>query len=305
MNKSILISVTSALIFAGSLTTLAQQQPLYSQYMFNGVVINPAHMSLENEYSNLTIMNRQQWVGIPGAPKTTTLTFTMPINTSRTSIGLLAVQDAAGVNTQTKIDLLLSQAITLGENTYLAVGASGGISILKEDDLSLNAAYDPLFSANVVSTTGDVGFGITFFTSRFFVGASAPSFRQLTLKTNGGYNIQGTSNYYLSSGYLFDVSPMLKFKPTVLIKQVDAGPIQAEATANFLLNDIIWIGLGWRQDESIIGITQFQLTNSIKLSYSYDYVTAQELQTIQQGSHEISLSFRFGSKGRIVSPCFF
>ena len=115
----------------------------------------------------------------------------------------------------------------------------------------------------------------------------------------------GVSHYYLSSGYLFDLTPMLKFKPTVLIKKAGEGPIEGEATANFLLNNVIWIGVGWRQSESIIGITQFQLTNSIKLSYSYDYITQKELQTIQQGSHEISLSFRFGSKGRIVSPSYF
>ena len=152
---------------------------------------------------------------------------------------------------------------------------------------------------------GGIGFGLLFFTDRFFAGLSAPAFRQLTLKKDNDYAVQGVSNYYFSSGYLFDISPMLKFKPTLLLKKVGEGPVQGEATANFLLNNVVWIGLGWRQDESIIGITQVQLTNNIKLSYSYDYITQNELQTIQQGSHEIALSFRFGSKGRIVSPSYF
>jgi type IX secretion system PorP/SprF family membrane protein len=303
MRKSIIVFIVFITLFF-YMAAKAQQQPLYSQYVFNGVVLNPAHMSMESEYSNVTLMNRQQWVGIPGAPKTTTLSFTTPINATKTSIGLLAVQDQAGVNTQTAVDLLLSQSINLAENAYLAVGASIGLHVLREEDLKLNASNDPLFNKNITTTSGAVGFGLTFFTDRFFIGVSAPSFRQLTLK-NSAYDVAGVSHYYLSSGYLFDLTPMLKFKPTVLIKKVGEGSIQGEATANFLLNNVIWIGAGWRQSESIVGITQFQLTNSIRLSYSYDYITQKELQTIQQGSHEISLSFRFGSKGRIVSPSYF
>lgn len=302
MRKSIIVFILSFPCFVMGVN--AQQQPLYSQYVFNGVVINPAHISMESEYSNITLMNRQQWVGIPGAPKTTTLSVSMPINATKTSIGLLAVQDKAGVNTQTQANLLVAQRITLAENAYLAVGASAGINVLKEEDLLLGAPNDPLFNKNLTSTSGDIGFGLTFFTDRLFVGLSAPSFRKLSLKNNA-YDIAGVSHYYLSSGYLFDLTPMLKFKPTLLIKKIGEGSIQGEATANFLLNNIIWVGLGWRQAESIIGITQFQLTNSIKLSYSYDYVTKKELQTVQQGSHEISLSFRFGTKGRIVSPSYF
>lgn len=303
MKKIFTLFTVSISLF--SVKSIAQQQPLYSQYVFNPVVINPAAMSLENEYSNFTLMNRQQWVGIPGAPKTTTLTFSTPINATKTSLGLLAVQDKAGVNTQTAISLMVSQGITLSENTYLSVGVTAGINILRENNLDLNAANDPLFNKNETGTRGDIGFGVMFFTDRFFVGLSAPSFRKLTILKSNNYDIQGESFYYLSSGYLFDLSPMLKFKPTILLKKIGPAQIQGEGTLNFLLNNIIWLGVGMRQGESIIGMTQFQLTNSIKLSYSYDYVTMKELQTIQQGSHEISLSFRFGSKGRIVSPSYF
>lgn len=303
MKKSITTFIIASMVLVIA-ETKAQQQPLYSQYVFNGVVINPAHMSLENEYSNVTIMNRQQWVGIPGAPKTFTLSFSTPINATKTSLGLLAVQDKAGVNTLTDINLLLSQSISLAENSYLAAGINAGVNILNQDNLSLNATNDPSYSQNINSTKMAVGFGLTFFTDRFFVGISSPSFRQLALG-NKDYYVQDVSSYYLSSGYLLDISPMLKFKPTVLLKKIGGGYIQAEGTANFLLNNVVWIGLGWRQDESIIGITQIQLTNNIKLCYSYDYLIQKELQTIQKGSHEVALSFRFGSKGRIVSPSYF
>jgi type IX secretion system PorP/SprF family membrane protein len=305
MNKIFTTLIMSSFWAFVGMKAYSQQQPLYSQYMFNGVVINPAHMAMENEYSNFTLMNRQQWVGIKGAPKTTTLSINTPINATKTSIGLLGVNDQAGSDTQTEVNLLVSQSISLAENAYLAVGASAGINILKENDLSLNASYDPLFNRDRTSTRGDVGFGISFFTDRFFIGFSAPSFRKLTLKTTNNYDVKGDSHYYLSCGYLFDIAPSLKFKPTVLVKKIGEGRISQEVTANFLLNNVIWIGAGWRESESIIGITQFQMTNSIKLSYSYDYVTKRELQTIQQGSHEIALSFRFGRKGRIVSPSYF
>jgi len=303
MKKSITtLFAVSILLFTTEIK--AQQQPLYSQYVFNGVVINPAHMSLENEYSNVTIMNRQQWVGIPGAPRTFTLSFSTPINATKTSVGLLAVQDKAGVNTLSDVNLLLSQSINLSENAYLSVGVNAGVNILNQDNLSLNQSIDPKFSQNINSTKMAVGLGITFFTDRFFAGISSPSFRQLALK-NKEYYLQDVTSYYFSSGYLFDISPMLKFKPTILLKKIGGGYIQAEGTANFLLNNVIWVGLGWRQEESIIGITQIQLTNNIKLCYSYDYLTQKELQSIQKGSHEIALSFRFGSKGRIVSPSYF
>lgn len=302
MRKSIIVFILSFPLFIVGVK--AQQQPLYSQYVFNGTVLNPAHMSLESEYSNVTLMNRQQWVGIPGSPKTTTLSVSLPINATKTSLGLLAVQDKAGVNTQTTANLMVAQRINLAENAFLSVGASAGINVLREEDLALGAPNDPLFNKNITSTSGDVGFGVTFFTDRLFVGLSAPAFRKLTLK-NSAYDITGVAHYYLSSGYLFDLTPMLKFKPTILLKKIGQGAPQGEATFNFLLNNVIWLGLGWRQSESIVGITQFQITNSLKLSYSYDYITKKELQTIQQGSHEISLSFRFGTKGRIVSPSYF
>lgn len=305
MKKNITVFIVASIVLLlVTSETKAQQQPLYSQYVFNGVVINPAHMSLENEYSNVTLMNRQQWVGIPGAPKTFTLSFSTPINATKTSLGILAVQDKAGVNTLSDINLLLSQSISLAENSYLAVGVNAGVNILNQDNLSLNATNDVAFQRNITSTKMAVGFGLTFFTDRFFVGLSSPSFRQLALK-NKEYYLQDVSNYYLSSGYLFDISPMLKFKPTVLLKKIGGGYIQAEGTANVLINNVIWVGLGWRQDESVIGLTQIQLTNNIKLCYSYDYLIQTELQNIQKGSHEIALSFRFGSKGRIVSPSYF
>lgn len=304
MKKGIATFIIASIVL-GTIKTKAQQQPLYSQYVFNGVVINPAHMSLENEYSNVTLMNRQQWVGIPGAPKTFTLSFSTPVNATKTSLGLLAVQDKAGVNTLTDINVLLAQSINLSENSYLSVGVNAGVNILNQDNLSLNASNDPSFNANINSTKMSVGFGLTFFTDRFFVGISSPSFRQLAMKNKNYYAIQDVTSYYLSSGYLMDISPMLKFKPTVLLKKIGGSYIQAEATANFLLNNVIWVGLGWRQEESIVGITQVQLTNNIKLCYSYDYLIQTELQSIQKGSHEIALSFRFGSKGRIVSPSYF
>lgn len=303
MKKSIAAFIVASIVL-GAVESKAQQQPLYSQYMFNGVVLNPAHMSLENEYSNVTIMNRQQWVGIPEAPKTITLSFSAPINATKTSLGLLAVQDKAGVSTLSDIKLMAAQSINLSENAYLSVGINGGISILNQDNLRLNQSNDEAFRYNINTTRMTVGFGLTFFTDRFFAGFSAPSFKQLSLK-NKNYYVDEVTNYYFSSGYLFDVSPMIKFKPTALLKKVGDGYIQAEATANVLLNNIIWIGLGWRQEESIIGLAQVQLTNNIKLCYSYDYLIQKELQTIQKGSHEIALSFRFGSKGRIVSPSYF
>lgn len=305
MNRFFIFFIILFLFIAEDRVAIAQQQPLYSQYMFNGVVINPAHIATENEYSNITLMHRQQWVGIPGAPKTNTLSFSTPINATKTSLGLLAVQDKAGVNTQTEIAILVSQSINLAENAYLAIGASAGANFLKQDDLLLNASNDPLFDKNISSTRGDVGFGITFFTDRFFVGLSAPSFRKLSLINSSNYDIKGDSHYYISSGYLFDLTPIIKFKPTVLLKKIGESQITGEITANILLNNVIWIGAGWRQSESLIGMTQFQFTNSIKLCYSYDYVTKRELQTVQQGSHEVALSFRFGSKGRIVSPSYF
>lgn len=311
MNKYFTLFAVSLSLITISANTAAQQQPLYSQYVFNGVVINPAHIATENEYTNITLMHRQQWIGIPGAPKTYTLSFSVPINATKTSIGVLAVQDEAAVDTQKEVNILLAQNITLEENVYLAVGASAGISVFQEDNLRLNAHDDIMFNKNLSSTRANVGFGVTFFTEHFFLGVSAPAFRKLTVRTvplvqgNKSGNSIGKSSYYLSSGYLWDISPTLKIKPTALLKKIGEEQITGEMTVNFLLNNIIWIGAGWRQGESIMGITQFQLTNSLKLCYSYDYITKRELQTIQDGSHEISCSFRFGSKGRIVSPSYF
>ncbi|MBP4136912.1 PorP/SprF family type IX secretion system membrane protein [Flavobacterium geliluteum] len=282
----------------------AQQSPLYSQYIYNSSLINPAFMSMD-EYSSVNVMYRYQWVGVPGAPKTGVVSFYTPVGGGKTSLGAIVSRDEIGVDSDTKINVLLSQNVRLGDNSFLALGFTTGIGVFKEDNNLLNNVdNDPRFNEPRNFTRGDIGFGINYFSDRFFAGFSIPSFSKIDVSSNNDFKLDSEKVMYFYTGYLFDLSGDLKFRPSVLLKKGNFD-IQAEAQANFLIHDFFWIGAGWRQDESILFLTQFQLTPGLKFSYSYDYGQIGKLNRINSGSHEFSLSYRFSNREKIVRPSYF
>ncbi|MBF7093660.1 PorP/SprF family type IX secretion system membrane protein, partial [Flavobacterium sp. ALJ2] len=163
---------------------------------------------------------------------------------------------------------------------------------------------DSRFNESRNFTRGDIGFGINYFSDRFFAGFSIPSFSKIKVKYDENIKLDSDRVMYFYTGYLLDLTGDLKFKPLLLLKKGNFD-VQAEAQANFLIHDLFWVGAGWRQDESILFLTQFQLTPGLKFSYSYDYAQIGKLKSANSGSHEFALTYRFNNREKIVRPSYF
>lgn len=281
----------------------AQQEPIYSQYMFNGMIINPAYPSMD-ESSSLTAVGRNQWVGVEGAPKTATASFYTPLKASNTSIGVSLMNEKITVNSQTAVNFNISQRVKLNEKLYLALGLKGGMSQFREDNLSLTTT-DPAFAHNQSYWKTDIGFGFMLFTDRFFVGISSPTFKSFDLG-NSVNKVVVQSHYYIQSGYLFTLNEDVKLKPNVLLRMVKGTGFQYDLNANVLLKNLVWLGASWRSEKTITGLIQVQATKNLQIGYSYDSPMQSNLKGAQTVSHELMVNYRFSwSKWKVVAPRYF
>ncbi|RBL92196.1 PorP/SprF family type IX secretion system membrane protein [Chitinophaga flava] len=285
------------------LQSRAQQQPIYSQYMFNGMIINPAYPSMD-ESSSLTAVGRNQWVGVDGAPKTATASFYTPLRATNTSLGVSLTNEKITVNSQTGVHFNVSQRVKLNEKLYLAMGLKGGMSQYREDNTSLYTS-DPVFAQNQSYWKTDIGFGFMVFTDHFFIGLSSPTFKSFDLG-NSVNKVAVASHYYLQSGYLITVNDNVKFKPNVLLRLVKGAGLQYDLNANILLKNLVWLGASWRSEKTMTGLVQVQLNKNLQLGYSYDTPMQSNLKGAQSVSHEIMINYRFSwSKWKVVAPRYF
>ncbi|SHK74844.1 type IX secretion system membrane protein, PorP/SprF family [Chitinophaga jiangningensis] len=281
----------------------AQQEPIYSQYMFNGMVINPAYPSMD-ESSSLTAVGRNQWVGVDGAPRTLSASFYTPIKATNTSLGVSMINEKITVNSQTQLNFNISQRVKLNEKVYIALGLKGGMAQYREDNSSLSTT-DPVFAQNQSYWKSDVGFGLMLFTDRFFVGLSSPTFQSFDL---GGklYKVTAKSHYYLQTGYLFTLTDDVKFKPNLLLRAVTGAGLEYDINANVLLKNLVWLGASWRSEKTITGLVQIQATKNLQIGYSYDTPLQSNLRGAQTVSHELMINYRFAwNKWKVVAPRYF
>ncbi|HVI46712.1 MAG TPA: type IX secretion system membrane protein PorP/SprF [Chitinophaga sp.] len=304
MNKFLMKALwITVLCWCCYLRVQAQQEPIYSQYMFNGMIINPAYPSMD-ESSSLTAVGRNQWVGVEGAPKTATASFYTPLKASNTSIGVSLMNEKITVNSQTAVNFNISQRVKLNEKLYLALGLKGGMSQFREDNLSLTTT-DPAFAHNQSYWKTDIGFGFMLFTDRFFVGISSPTFKSFDLG-NSVNKVVVQSHYYIQSGYLFTLNEDVKLKPNVLLRMVKGTGFQYDLNANVLLKNLVWLGASWRSEKTITGLIQVQATKNLQIGYSYDSPMQSNLKGAQTVSHELMVNYRFSwSKWKVVAPRYF
>ncbi|TDO24071.1 PorP/SprF family type IX secretion system membrane protein [Pedobacter duraquae] len=294
-----------------SISASAQQDAMYTQYMFNTLAINPAYAGSRNVVS-ATALARSQWTGIEGAPKTGTFTIDAPIMDKRFGIGLQLMTDKLGVTQTNAAAVSLAYRIRLDEAS-LSFGVQGNVSQYRSNLSSVitgsTSAYDPAFANDVRKTLFNFGTGVYYTTDKFFLGLSAQDLIPNALSDQGttGDRIAGKQalHVFLSSGYVFPVSDDFKLKPSFLIKYVHGAPIEGDINGTLWIKDVIGIGAQYRTKADVSGILEIQATPQFRIGYSYDRSTTR-LQNFNSGSHEIMLRFEFGSeRGRIISPRYF
>lgn len=296
----------ASLLLFSACSGFAQQRPMFTQYMFNGLVINPAYASVDEALS-VTAVHRQQWTGFNGAPNTQTLSAHSPICESNTAVGLLLSRDQIGISLVDQAALMsVSQRVRVGYDTWLAVALSAGFSQYRSDygnSTDQISSVDPMFQ-NESNLNLNLGAGMMLFSNTFYAGLSVPTFTAKRITTISSQPTTERPHAFFYGGVLLDPEGFVKAKPNLLLKYVPGSPLQADVNMNVLFADIFWVGASWRSFDSIDLMTQIQVMRNLQVGYSYDF-TPTALGSAQRGSHEIMLRLRVPVKGRGFPRCFF
>jgi hypothetical protein len=307
------------LVLLGIFSSNAQQDPQYTQYMYNTQVVNPAYAG-SREALSFGLLYRTQWVGFEGAPKTGTFTVNSPIGSlDNMGLGLSIVRDELGPSIESNVNIDYSYSINTSDNAKVSFGLKAGLDILDVDFTKLNIAdQGDIFENNIDNKLQpQIGAGVYYNTDKFYAGLSVPNF--LTSKhfdkstlddiQNGGFDGSVTAaerlHYFLIAGYVFDVSDNLKFKPATLVKAVSGSPLQWDVSANFLLYDKVTLGAAYRWSAAMSALVGFQATDEIFIGFGYDYQTT-DIESYSDGSYEVMLRFDlFKKPERVLTPRFF
>jgi len=310
------IAVKIGLVMLIYTQTHAQQDPQFTQYMYNMSVVNPAYATAEEDILNVGGLYRTQWVGLKGAPKSGTFFMHTPVN-EKIELGISFANDQIGdVVQENNIYADFAYVLPVGLKNKLSLGIKGGLTFFNSDftgfDLQSGAAStDIAFDENINKTFPNVGIGAFYFSDNYYIGLSAPNLLSTKhLETENGIKSTGVESvhYFLTGGYVFDINEKLKLKPAFLVKGVGGAPLSLDLTANVLINEKLEAGLGYRLEDAISALVNFRITEQLRIGYSYDYTTS-NLSDFSSGSHEIFVLFDldlFGLKrGYDRSPRFF
>lgn len=301
--KGIIIS----LLFV-TISSFAQQDAQYTQYMYNTTNINPAYAGSRGAIS-IFGLHRTQWVGFEGAPITNAAAINAPLENTNLGIGLSFVNDKIGPSDQTAISADVSYTIQTSDTYKLSFGLKATANLLNVDYTKLDRfdLADPQFQNNINNEfSPNIGAGVFYYSDKFYVGASIPNFLEVQHYNDTKSASESTKmHYYLIGGYVFDLSPSIQFKPSFLSKIVSGAPLQMDLSANFLFNEKFVLGAAWRIDAALTAMAGFQISDGLFIGYGYDFETTQ-LANYNSGSHEIFLRFEiFKSLDKKLTPRFF
>ncbi len=303
------------LLFATVHNTFAQQDPQYTQYMYNTQIVNPAYAG-SREALSFGVLGRTQWVNLDGSPATGTFTVNSPIGLyDNMGLGLSIVHDQIGPAVESNIVVDFSYSLLLKSLNKLSFGLKAGIDVLDVDyaKLKIFDFGDPFFQNNIDNQLQpQVGAGIYYNTDKFYAGFSVPNFlntkhfdESSLANTDPGSIAIERLHYFLIAGYVFDVNDNLKFKPASLVKMVSGSPLQWDISANFLINEKFTLGASYRWSASLSALAGFQISRSIFAGMAYDYQST-AIENYSNGSYEVFLRFDiFNGPDRMMTPRFF
>lgn len=298
------------LLIIGLGTTLfGQLRPLYDQYQLNGLAINPAY-SGSQEALSVGLIARNQWIGFEGAPKTITLSIHTPMRSDKVNLGMLILNDRTGSKTETGFLVNYAYRIYLGTGK-LSFGLAAGFTGISTDRdmVRYNDPGDELIlNPGTRAFIPEMSFGIYYYTDRYFAGFSMPYFLKHQLdEKSGRYRSSfnpSSADYMLFTGYQFTLSDKYDLVPSVLIKSDSFRSAQADINCNLVYNKKVWLGTGYRSDNSLLFLLQYQVNNQFRVAYTYGYELS-ELSHYQKGTHEIMLLYNFKYMVNVKSPRYF
>jgi type IX secretion system PorP/SprF family membrane protein len=312
--KKLLIYKIQLFLLLMSMMAAAQQDPQYTQYMYNMSVLNPAYATDNPDVINFGALYRAQWVGSVGGPTTGSFFAHSPI-AKKVEMGLSVIHDQIGdVVNETNVFVDFAYVLKLNESNKLSFGVKGGATFFNttfDGFVYSDELPDPAFANNLSRVFPNIGVGAFYFGENYYLGLSSPNLlRTKHLERQDGIIATGVEeiHYFLTGGYVFNLNDNLKFKPAFMTKAATGSPMSFDITTNFLINNVFEIGAGYRWDDSVSGLVNFKISPSLRIGYAYDY-TLSNLGRFNSGSHEIMILFDLNKKGSMngydKSPRFF
>jgi len=296
-----------SIFFISLFTSNAQQLPQFTQYMYNTISINPAYAGSRDGFS-LTALNRNQWAGLSGGPVTQTLSINTPLTNEKIGIGLSVINDKAGYEKYTYVYGDFSYTINVGANTTLAFGLKGGMSYYDlDEDLFVEPSVltDPFFNDQFNKWTPNFGAGLYLSSQEWYVGLSAPKLINNDNNDFNQYVALEQVHYYLTGGYVFDLSDTWKLRPTALLKATKGAPLSFDMSGTVIFDEKLYLGATYRIDDAVGAFVDFQILPPLRIGYAYEY-SVSDLRPYTSGSHEILLILELRSRNtKYKSPRFF
>ena len=289
----------------------AQTEPMYSQYMYNMLGVNPAYAG-NREATSFNFFQRRQWVGLAGAPQTTSVSIDGAFNDNKLGWGVQAYDDKLGVERADGVNMMMATHIQVSDKGTLSGGLSVGLMNYRIDLLNVQGRYtpsDPAFYSNFNKWLPAVGLGIYYNTDKFYAGFSVPNVLKSRLTAfdvmNSGIQKVKSTHIFFTSGYVFDVNEDVKIKPSTMIKAVGGAPIEADFNTNVWLKNVIGLGFSYRTGDAMVAMAEAQINNNLRVGYAYD-ITISPLKYYNNGSHELMFRYEFGNNNtKIKSTRYF
>lgn len=279
----------------------AQQEPMFTQYMFNSTTLNPANIGINPAFTgandNLFInsLTRLQWVGMEGSPKTFSLTAHSAIPDKNMGVGITLVSDKAGPINNTFFTVNYAYRVNVFEDLVLSMGIKGGINSYKANlkDLEIIDEGDQQFDENSSKISPNLGFGFYLYNDQYYVGFSAPKLIQSTIDDQYATDdSQLKRHYFIVGGYNWQINKDWMLKPSLLTKIVEGSPVSNDITVQSVYQNWVGGGLVYRVGDAL-GLFVFgKVYDEINVGYGYEY-SLNGLSGVNSGTHEILLTYNF------------
>jgi type IX secretion system PorP/SprF family membrane protein len=299
------------LSLSGPMVVFGQQDPIYSQYIFNMQTVNPAYVG-SWQTMGFVALDREQWLGITGHPTTQSFSFQTPILNQNVGVGLDMVIDKLGSERRVMLGASYSYRISIDEATSLRFGLKAGFTNYNNNLPTLqpfpDGQADPVLQNAITSKfMPNIGTGLFLSSSKYYLSLSLPKLFETKINENSGYSsrMSEAREYYLLGGVVFNVSDNLKFKPTFMTKAAVGSPFQYDLSANFLMAEKFWLGGVYRSGDAVGVVAQWIINNRLRIGYAIDFTTT-DLKNYHNGVHELMLSYEIAFiKKEYTSPRYF
>lgn len=295
LSEKLLLVATLFLLTVGISQAQPQQRPVISQYMFSGLVINPAYVGNQKQ-TVFTALHRDQWINFDGAPKTQTFIVNSALKEYPIGVGLLLSRDQIGSYNDYSVYSSYSYRIPLRVGS-LAMGIQGGFNYTAANFSKLNQFddNDQVFAQSLNRFKPNFGMGVFFSTSASYAGISIPYIFQSDIysyaEAINQVGLQKARYLLIAGGHVFTINDFIKVKPSTLIRMQQGQAMSADLNANVFLDDVLNIGASYRSGDSLIGLFELLLSPTLSFGYSYDMTTS-NITRFTDGTHEFMLKYR-------------